>query len=188
MGVRLSTWRAPGAYQTIVYEKGAYVLHMLRMLMSDPKKQNRDEDFAAMMTDFAKTYAGKNPSTADFESIVQKHATPAMKITQSGSIDWFFREWVYGTDAPKLVSDLKVADAGGGKYHISGTITQSEVPNDFATVVPVYLKFDKGAFAKLGSMVVVGSSTKTVDVDIPLPRKPAGVDINLLHDVLTRTR
>ena len=185
-GIRLSTWRAPGAYQTIVYEKGAFVLHMLRMMMSDPKKQNRDEDFAAMMTDFAKTYAGKNPSTADFEAIVQKHATPAMKITQDGSIDWFFREWVNGTDAPKLAGNLKVADSGGGKYHISGTITQSQVPNDFASVVPVYIKFDKGAFAKLGSMVLVGSTTKTVDVELPLPRKPTGADINLMHDVLVR--
>lgn len=185
-GIRLSTWRARGAYQTIVYEKGAYVLHMLRMMMSDPKKQNRDEEFAAMMTDFAKTYAGKNPSTADFERIVQKHMTPQMRATQDGSIDYFFRQWVYGNDAPKLAGDLKVADSGGGKYHISGTITQSQVPNDFATVVPVYLTFDKGAFAKLGSMVLIGSQTKTVDIDLPIPRKPKSVEINLMHDVLTR--
>jgi len=185
-GFRLSTWRAPGAYQTIVYEKGAYVLHMLRMLMSDPKKQNRDEAFAAMMTDFATSYAGKNPSTADFEAIVQKHATPPMKITQDGNVHWFFKQWVYGTDAPKLAGDLKVADSGGGKYHISGTITQSQVPNDFATIVPLYLTFDKGSFAKLGSMVVIGNQTKTVDVELPLPRKPKSVDINMLHDVLTR--
>ncbi|HEY2090871.1 MAG TPA: M1 family aminopeptidase [Thermoanaerobaculia bacterium] len=185
-GIRLSTWQDRSGYRVIVYEKGAYVLHMLRMLMSDPKKQNHDEDFIAMMTDFAKTYSGKNPSTADFEQIVQKHATQPMKITQDGSIDYFFRQWVRGTDAPKLVGDLKVADSGGGKYHISGTITQSLVPNDFATVVPVYLMFEKGAFAKLGSMVLIGSQTKTLDVDLPIPRKPKSVEINLLHDVLTR--
>ncbi|HEX7190943.1 MAG TPA: M1 family aminopeptidase [Thermoanaerobaculia bacterium] len=185
-GVRLSSWQARRAYQTIVYEKGAYVLHMLRMLMSDQKKQNRDEDFAAMMTDFAKTYAGKNPSTGDFQKIVQKHATPAMKITPDGNIDYFFRQWVYGTDAPKLAGDLKVADSGGGKYHITGTITQSQVPNDFATVVPIYLTFEKGAFAKLGMMVLVGNQTKNIDVDLPLPRKPKSAEINLMHDVLAR--
>jgi hypothetical protein len=185
-GIRLSTWQDRSGYRIIVYEKGAYVLHMLRMIMSDQKKQNHDEDFIAMMTDFAKTYAGKNPSTADFEQIVQKHATPQMKITQDGNIDYFFRQWVRGTDAPKLVGDLKVAESGGGKYHISGTITQSQVPNDFATVVPVYLTFDKGAFAKLGSMVLIGSQTKTLDVDLPIPRKPKSAEINLMHDVLTR--
>jgi aminopeptidase N len=185
-GFRLSTWQARGAYQTIVYEKGAYVLHMLRMLMSDPKKQNHDEDFMAMMTDFAKTYAGKNPSTADFEQIVQKHAPQAMKITKDGSIGYFFKQWVYGTDAPKLASDLKIADAGGGKYHLSGTITQSMVPNDFATIVPIYLTFDKGAFAKLGSTVLIGNQTKNMDVDLPLPKKPNTAEINLMHDVLTR--
>lgn len=185
-GFRLSTWQARGAYQTIVYEKGAYVLHMLRMLMSDPKKQNRDEDFMAMMTDFAKTYAGKNPSTADFEQIVQKHAPQVMKITKDGSIGYFFKQWVYGTDAPKLAGDLKIADAGGGKYHLSGTITQSMVPNDFATIVPIYITFDKGAFAKLGSTVLIGNQTKNMDVDIPLPKKPNAAEINLMHDVLTR--
>jgi hypothetical protein len=185
-GLRISTWQDRAGYRIIIYEKGAYVLHMLRMLMSDQKKQNRDEDFIAMMTDFAKTYAGKNPSTRDFENIVQKHAPQSMKITQDGNIDYFFRQWVRGTDAPKLVSDVKVTDSGNGKYHISGTITQSQVPNDFATIVPLYLKFDKGAFAKLGSMVLIGSQTKNVDVDLPLPRKPNSVEINLLHDVLTR--
>ncbi|HEX3582176.1 MAG TPA: M1 family aminopeptidase [Thermoanaerobaculia bacterium] len=185
-GIRLITWRAPGAYQTIVYEKGAYVLHMLRMLMSNPAKQNRDEDFAAMMTDFAKTYAGKNPSTADFESVVQKHAPPLMKITRDGSIDYFFKQWVYGTDAPKLTSDLKITDAGGGKYHVSGTIAQSEVPNDFATIVPIYVTFDKGAFAMLGNTVLIGSQSKAMNVDVPLPRKPKSVEVNLMHDVLAR--
>jgi hypothetical protein len=35
-------------------------------------------------------------------------------------------------------------------------------------------------------MVLVGSQTKNVDVDLPLPRKPKSVEVNLLHDVLTR--
>src|SRR5258707_809899 len=72
-GFRIATWQNWAAYSRIIYEKGAYVLHMLRMLMSDPAKPNHDEAFMAMMTDFAKTYAGKNPSTADFQRIVDTH-------------------------------------------------------------------------------------------------------------------
>jgi hypothetical protein len=109
-----------------------------------------------------------------------------MKITKDGSIGYFFKQWVYGIDAPKLASDIKVTDAGGGKYHLSGTITQSMVPSDFATIVPIYLTFDKGAFAKLGSTVLIGNQTKNMDVDIPLPKKPKTAEINLMHDVLTR--
>ena len=105
-GGRLSTWQARGAYQTIVYEKGAYVLHMLRMLMSDPKKQNHDEDFIAMMTDFAKTYAGKNPSTADFENIVQKHAPALMKITKDGTSTTSSSS---GSTAPTRQSSLAIS-------------------------------------------------------------------------------
>jgi hypothetical protein len=185
-GFRIATWQNHSAYSRIIYEKGAYVLHMLRMLMSDPAKPNHDEAFMAMMTDFAKTYAGKNPSTADFQRIVEKHATPSMRITQDGKIDYFFRQWVYGTDAPKYASNLNVTEAGGGKYRLSGTITQSEVPDGFAVVVPLYLTFDKGALARLGSILIVGSQTKTIDREITLPRKPKSVGINLMHDVLAR--
>lgn len=35
MGLRLNTFKTPGAYNQIVYPKGAYVLHMLRWLMYD---------------------------------------------------------------------------------------------------------------------------------------------------------
>src|SRR5207248_2399458 len=44
-GQRLNTYRTPGAYGVLVYEKGAYILHMLRMTMRDQSKPNPDEDF-----------------------------------------------------------------------------------------------------------------------------------------------
>jgi aminopeptidase N len=187
-GIRLATWQDPQAYSIIVYDNGAYVLHMLRMAMMDMRKQNHDEDFMAMMKDFATTYAGKNPSTADFQQIVEKHATPRLKLTSDGRLNWFFDEWVRGTAIPRYVAklDAQPSAGGGGKYHISGTITQSEVPADFAMVVPIYLNFDKGSFAKLGDVAIVGNSTKNIDVEVPLPKAPRSVTINAMHDVLSR--
>jgi peptidase M1-like protein len=184
-GVRLSTWQDPPAYQIIVYDKGAYVLHMLRMLMADPKKQNPDEDFMAMMKDFASTYAGRNASTDDFQRMVEKHAPPKLKITTDGKLNWFFDEWVRGTDIPRYVSKLEAKATSGGKYRISGTITQSEVTDNFAAIVPIYLTFDKGA-AKLGEILVVGNSSKNIDVEVPLPREPKAVAVNAMHDILAR--
>jgi hypothetical protein len=183
-GYRISTWRNPSAYSAIVYSKGAYVLHMLRMAMYDMKKG--DEVFSRMMTDFATTYAGKNASTADFKRIVEKHAPAQVKMTSDGKMDWFFHQWVYGTDIPKLESKLTFQDVGGGKYKISGTITQSEVPEGFAAAVPIYVHFDKTSYVKLGSTVLVGSQTKPVEFEIGLPKKPQKIAINSLHDVLSR--
>ncbi len=185
-GIRLSTWQDPYAYSIIVYDKGAYVLHMLRMAMMDPSKPNPDEAFIGMMRDFAATYAGKNPSTRDFQAIVEKHAPPRMKLTKDGKLNWFFDQWVRGTAIPRYTTNLDVKPSGGGKYQVSGTIVQSEVPDNFAVIVPLYVTYDKNSFAKLGDIVVVGNTTKTIDVEIALPKQPRGVAINLMHDVLAR--
>jgi hypothetical protein len=184
-GLRLSTWQAPGAYGSVVYDKGAYVLHMLRMTMRDTKAPVPDQPFIDMMKDFAATYAGKNASTDDFQHIVEKHATKTLKLTKDGKLDWFFGQWVHGTMIPRLTSKLDVTPGANGKYHIAGSITQAEVNDNFATVVPIYIVFDKGT-GKLGELVLVGNSTKPVDVELALPAKPKSVVINAMHDVLSR--
>ena len=184
-GARLSTWQDSQAY-SLVYDKGAYVLHMLRMAMMDPTKQNPDEEFMAMMHDFVTTYSGKNPSTADFQHTVEKHITPELRIASDGKLNWFFDQWVRGTAIPRFASKLDVQPSTDGKYRISGTITQSEVPDNFATVVPVYVVYDKGAFSKLGDMVVVGNSTKNINIEVALAKRPKSVTINAMHDVLAR--
>jgi len=185
-GLRLATWQDPAAYNAIVYDKGAYVLHMIRMMFMDQRKQNSDEDFSAMMHDFATTYAGKNASTDDFQHIVEKHAPQKMRLTKDGKLDWFFGQWVRGTAIPRFTSKLDVQPAAAGKYHITGTITQSEVPENFGVVMPIYVTFDKNGMGKLGDVLLVGNSTKNIDVEVPLSKPPRSVVINAMHDVLTR--
>ncbi len=69
---------------------------------------------------------------------------------------------------------------------LTGSITQSEVPEGFATIVPIYVHFDKTTHAKLGSVLLVGSSTKPVTIEIALPKKPQRASVNAMHDVLSR--
>jgi hypothetical protein len=185
-GIRLATWQDPQAYGALVYGKGAYVLHMLRMLMKDQSKPNPDAAFQDMMKDFVTTWAGKNPSTADFQQIVEKHATHKLKLTKDGKLDWFFDQWVRGTAIPRYTTQLEIRPAAGGKYRLSGSITQSEVPEDFAVAVPIYVNLDGDSFAKVGDVLLIGSSTMKIDVEVMLPRRPRGVAINLMHDVLAR--
>src|SRR5262249_29315712 len=65
-GYRLETPRTPSAAAMIIYSKGAYVLHMLRMLMREGSGPNADATFIAMMKDFTATYGGRFATTADF--------------------------------------------------------------------------------------------------------------------------
>ncbi|HEX7150638.1 MAG TPA: M1 family aminopeptidase [Thermoanaerobaculia bacterium] len=183
-GNRIGSSQNQSAYGAIIYSKGAYVLHMLRMTMRDTK--NGDAAFMAMMTDFATAYAGKNASTADFQRIVEKHATRSLKLTQDGKLDWFFNQWVHGTDIPRYTSKLDFTDAGGGKYKVTGTITQSDVPEGFAVVMPIYVHFDKSSYMHLASTALIGNQTKPVEIEIALPKKPLKFTINANHDVLAR--
>ena len=183
-GERLGTWRNDSAYGVLVYSKGAYVLHMLRMAMTDPK--NGDAAFVAMMKEFAATYAGRSASTHDFQRMVEKHATPNMRITQDGSMNWFFDQWVHGTAIPKISSKLEFVPGSDGKYKLTGTVTQSDVPENWATIVPLYVHFDKTSQAKLGSVLLIGNTSKPVSVELALPKKPQRASVNALHDVLSR--
>jgi Peptidase family M1 domain len=183
-GFRNSTWQNRSAGEVIMYTKGAYVLHMLRMAMWD--RQKGDETFMKMMREFASTYAGKNPSTRDFKLIVEKHATPNMRITTDGKVNWFFDQWVYGTHVPKIESKLDFKDAGGGKYKVTGTITQSQVPENFASVVPLYVQLDKTNTIRFGNHMIVGSKSEPVEFEISLPKKPQKFLVNVNHDILSR--
>ena len=64
-----------------------------------------------------------------------------MNLAGDNKLDYFFNQWVYGTDIPTLGAKLEATDVGGGKYRIPRTITQAGVPASFATRVPIYLDF-----------------------------------------------
>jgi aminopeptidase N len=185
-GWRLATRRSPSAYDAIVYAKGAYVLHMLRMQMRDWKSSKPDEKFIEMMKDFAATYAGKNPSTRDFQAVVERHMIPALNLSGDGKMDWFFRQWVDGVDIPRLSSKISIAKAPDNQYHLTGSISQDAVPAEFKTAVHLYVEFAKGDMAHLGVMTLGGVMTTPLDVTLKLSKEPKRALLNAQHDVLSR--
>jgi|SoiMethySBSTD1v2_1073268.scaffolds.fasta_scaffold00601_20 peptidase M1-like protein len=185
-GFRLATSRSPSGARYMIYSKGAFVLHMLRMMMREDRVPDPDRLFKAMMADFVKTWSGKNPSTDDFKAIAERHMIKDMDLAANGKLDYFFNQWVHGTDIPTLTSALEVTDIGGGKYKIAGTITQAGVPADFRTRVPIYLDLGNDRLERLGTVPVTGSSTFKLNVDVNIPIKPRRAVINSFHDVLTR--
>jgi len=49
---------------------------------------------------FVKTYAGKAATTEEFKAAVEKHMTQEMDLEGNHKMDWFFNEYVYGTQVP----------------------------------------------------------------------------------------
>jgi hypothetical protein len=183
MGFRLaSTKTGWSVYQDLVYPKGAYILHMIREMMWTNKEG--DADFMAMMHDFVKTYWLKPATTEDFKAMVEKHMTPGMDLDRNHKMDWFFNEYVYGTELPVYHFEGQTTDgADGTSLHVK--LSQSGVSENFKMAVPIYLEFADGKVMRLGSANVKGSSSLEQTVKLgKLPSPVKRVLINYNYDVL----
>ena len=67
-----------------------------------------------------------------------------MDVDKNGKMDWFFDEWVYGTEMPSYKLTYSLAGGEGGKTTINAKLTQSGVSKNFAMVVPIYADFGNG--------------------------------------------
>lgn len=175
LGHRLSSSKS-GDYETLVYEKGAFVLHMLRNIMMDYEEKS-DSSFIMMMRDFVQTYYGKEASTEDFKEIVEKHVGEDM--------DWFFDQWVYGVEIPTYRFSYSTEETPEGKYVVSCEVTQENVSQDFKMWVPILLDFGMDQYAVLRLWVDKPHNKYVLPKAPLLPRK---VILNPFHAVLCEVK
>ncbi len=165
MGDRASNSRTGfDVTRRLIYPKGAYILHMIRMMMWDRK--TGDQNFKATMQDFVTTYSGKAATTEDFKAMMEKHMTPDMDLEGNHRLDWFFNEYVYGTALPTYKIDYTFDKDASGDVVFGFKVTQSGVDDKFRMVVPVYLELAEGRTAFLGRARLLGNTT--VDQKVPL--------------------
>ena len=183
MGFRLSNEKTGwNIYQDLVYPKGAYILHMIRMMMWTSKEG--DERFKATMRDLAESYRMQAATTEDFKSVVEKHMSPTMDLDGNHRMDWFFNQYVYGMDLPNYHFESQTTPNGDGtSLHFK--LSQSGVPSGFKMLVPVYLELTDKKVVLLGKITMNGNST--LEHTVPLPKLPSPlkrVSINYYYDVL----
>jgi hypothetical protein len=184
MGYRLDNTRTGyNVTRMLIYPKGAYVLHMVRMMMWD--RNTGDQNFKATMQDFVRTYAGRAATTEDFKAMVEKHQTPEMAALGGGKMDWFFDEYVYGTALPSYKMDSSFDKDANGDVVMSFKLTQSNVDQNFRMLVPIYLEMADGHLLPLGRARLIGNTT--LEQKIPLKgikQNPKSVTVNYFDDVL----
>lgn len=130
-GFRLEA-RSPAAWRVITYEKGAWILHMLRQRMGL-------ERFMTMLGELCRRYRYRAITTEQFRAL-------AAEFLPEGSpdpkLESFFDHWVYGTGVPTL--ELKTAVRGKPpKVTLTATVTQSGVA-DASFYVPVEIRTGSG--------------------------------------------
>ncbi|MBZ5570479.1 MAG: hypothetical protein LAO09_01200 [Acidobacteriia bacterium] len=182
MGHRLGNSKVGFDVNRLIYPKGGYILHMLRMMMWS--QQTKDDAFKAMMRDYVHSFYNRLSSTEDFKEVVERHMTRDMNQTGDGKMDWFFNQFVYGTYLPDYRVESNFTPIANG-FAMNLKITQSNVDDKFTMPVPVYLDFGNDKVMKLGSVRVVGNST--VPVSLPLngiSEAPKRVLLNYNLDIL----
>jgi hypothetical protein len=184
MGIRLSSPKAGwGIYQNLVYPKGAYILHMIRMMMWTPK--DGDARFKDTMHDFVDSHRLQAATTEDFKAAVERHMSPQMDLDGNHRMDWFFNQYVYGTDLPTYHFEGQATQNGDAtSLHLK--LVQSGVSDKFKMLVPIYVELTDGKIIRLGSFTVSGN--KTIEQTVPLGKLPAPVKkvvINYYYDVLS---
>jgi hypothetical protein len=162
-------------YQTIVYKKGAWVLHMLRILTLDLRNMNEDK-FTETMTDFYRSYEGQRASTDDFRRVVERHVGTDMR--------WFFDQWVHGAAIPTYRVSSRTQPGVDGQFQVALRVKQEGVPDDFMMYVPVTVDMGKDQVARF-RVKVKGPLT---EVTLPVPAKPKEVKFNDLEGVLAEVK
>jgi Peptidase family M1 domain/Carboxypeptidase regulatory-like domain len=181
LGLRLQSPKNEEAYRDVVYPKGAYVLNMLRSLMYT----GRDEKtFVDMMHDFVASHHNVPASTESFKAIAEKHMPKNIDYDNNGRLDWFFNEWVYGTEIPRYAFSYELSPAADGRVKAHITLKQSEVGPRFVMAVPLYAQADKKRWVRIGQTPIAGSQTRTIDADLPANVKVLGMDV--YHEILQR--
>ncbi|MDP9159539.1 MAG: peptidase M1 [Acidobacteriota bacterium] len=128
-------------FQSLVTDKGAMILHMLRWVEGDQK-------FDETMRTFAAQYAGKSATLDEFRTIAEK--------SYGETLAWFFSQWLDSTGAPEFKTKYTVYRLGNNKgFRVVGQISQDL---DLFRM-PVELKIDTDGKTEDRRIEVVGTDS-----------------------------
>ncbi len=184
MGYRASNSRTGfDTTRRLIYPKGAYVLHMIRMMMHD--NRTGDQHFKETMQDFVKTYSGKPATTEDFKAMIEKHMTKEMDLEGNQKMDWFFSEYIYGTQLPTYKLESSFDTAANGDLVFRMKLTQSGVDEHFRMLVPIYFEMPDGNPFFLGRAHMTGNMSLEQKIPLKgLKTQPKRALVSYYDDVL----
>jgi hypothetical protein len=184
MGERVSNEKTGNVYQLLIYSKGAYVLHMLEMAYWTP--QDNENIFKRSMQQFVSDYSGKAATTEDWKTSLEKTMPKWMDLHHDGKLDWFFDEWVNGTELPHydIASQFTANPDGTSTVHMK--LTQSNVSKSFVMRIPIYLEMQNGTTLRIANVVIHGSDS--IEGNLPLGKLPSpgkALLVNYNADILS---
>ena len=116
-------------FSTIVYDKGAWVLHMLRHVVGD-------STFFDILRAYYSEYAHGAAQTEDFQGVCEE--------VSGMDLDYFFDQWIYGTRYPKYEYSWIYESAGSGYYDVYLHLDQYQTTDPTHFTMPVDITITAG--------------------------------------------
>jgi aminopeptidase N len=153
---------------SIVYRKGAWVLHMLRHRIGD-------EAFFAGLREFYQSHAGGNATTADLRRVLEGHTSEPLEA--------FFDQWLRRSEVP----ELRVA-WGWDTATRQAVVEVEQIQGGEPYEIPLEIAFHVGG--EIERRTITLRRTRD-EARVSLPARPTAIDVDpetwLLH-VATVTR
>jgi len=150
-------------FQSLVTDKGAMILHMLRWVEGDQK-------YDQTMRTFASKYAGKSASLDDFREIAEQN--------YGDKLTWFFSQWLDSTGAPEFKVKYTVYRLGNSgapkdaKEKSAGFRVVGQINQDLDLFrMPVDLKIDTDGRTEEKRIDVVGTDSAFTVETFGKPRR-----------------
>ncbi|MFN0105385.1 MAG: M1 family metallopeptidase [Bryobacteraceae bacterium] len=133
LGSRLETSQTPEAFRAVIYEKGTWIVHMLRRRLGDAA-------FFNMLRELHTRFLRGRVTTADLRRL---SAGFQPKGNPDPALEQFFASYVEGVGIPSLRMQSRRKPTAKGVM-VTVDLEQSGVGEDFAVDVPVELDFGRG--------------------------------------------
>ena len=144
-----------GVIPNLVYQKGAWVLHMLRVQLGDGV-------FRTGIREYSKRYRDANASSDDLQRVMEE--------VSGQSLGWFFEQWLHRTISPAIMGTWSWDDA---RKVIVIELRQTQAGAPYRLSLDVGIVPDSiGAATSVSTIPFAGASTR---VEIPSARAPRDV-------------
>ncbi|HEY6181715.1 MAG TPA: M1 family aminopeptidase [Terriglobales bacterium] len=193
LGTRLSSSHFPNGYEVISYERGVWLLHMLRNMLVDADHKTGQASNTSLTNDpFIRTlrkvrtqYADRTLSTREFIHAFEEELPRPLWHENKQSLDWFYDNWLSGTAIPRIgLNDVKFDAKSGAGVVVTGKITQKEASDNMVTLVPIYAVI--AGKNKLIGQVFADDVETSFRLTAPVGTRKVVLDPN--HTLLTREK
>jgi Peptidase family M1 domain/Peptidase M1 N-terminal domain/Putative Ig domain len=134
-------------FSNIVYDKGAWVLHMLRHIVGDATF------FSIMQTYYGSVYKWRDVTSQQFKELCES--------VSGKDLNYFFDEWLYGTFRPKYWWSFKTElDPSDGKYWVYLPLEQIQTTPPEVFSMPIDLRFTYSAAYDTATTVIFNDTRK----------------------------